>query len=64
MEGLDVYERAVTEAWQHSKEIKKEFDRLMLEIQYKDTAVNKLAYLWEVDSGTIRLILKKEDENE
>ena len=64
MEGLDTNERSVTDAWQHSKAIKEEFDELMLTLQYKDLAVNKLAYVWEVDSGTIRSILKKEEKNE
>lgn len=59
---MDSYEQHVTEAWQDSQKIKDEFDRLMIELQYEDLAVNKLAYEWEVDAGTIRSILKGEKE--
>ena len=55
------YEQHVTEAWQDSQKIKDEFNRLMIELQYEDLAVNKLAYEYKVDSGTIRSILTGEN---
>ena len=59
MSNTDNYEQHVTKAWQDSQKIKDEFDRLMLELQYKDLAVDKLAYEYKVDAGTIRSILQK-----
>ena len=59
------YEQHVTQAWQHSQEIRQRFNRLKAIGDYEDLIVDRLALKWQVDAGTIRAILEQtEKENE
>ena len=53
------YEENITKAWQHGKEIKKEFDSLMSKDPYSDLIIDKLSDKWKVDIEIIKAILEE-----